>query len=94
MSGVVNQPLNLPGIKGLIREAIRQEGEVPLGSSGIQIRLKVDLALAGSATAQDGATQKSLHAKRNANIPLDGPVLTDKPVTFKLHGSPRNSRGA
>jgi len=34
-------------IRGPVQEVIQQDGEIPLGSSGIQIRMKVDLVLEG-----------------------------------------------
>jgi hypothetical protein len=43
--------------------------------------------LPGLAAAQDGSIRE---ARAGAIVPLDGPVLVGKPVTFKLSGNPSN----
>ncbi len=43
--------------------------------------------LPGFAAAQDGSIRE---ARAGAIVPLDGPVLVGKPVTFKLSGNPSN----
>jgi hypothetical protein len=39
-------------IRGSIQDGIQQDGEILLGSSGVQIRLKVDLVLEGFHTGR------------------------------------------
>jgi len=46
--------------------------------------------LPGFAAAQDLSTQAARTAPAGAIVPLDGPVLAGKPVTFKLSGNPSN----
>ena len=46
--------------------------------------------LPGFAAAQDLSTQTARAARAGAIVPLDGPVLAGKPVTFKLSGHPSN----
>ena len=46
--------------------------------------------LAGPAAAQDMFTQAARTTRAEAIVPLDGPVLAGKPVTFKLSGNPGN----
>jgi hypothetical protein len=46
--------------------------------------------LPGFAAAQDMSTQAARAARAGAIVPLDGPVLAGKPVTFKLSGNPSN----
>ena len=46
--------------------------------------------LPGFAAAQDQSAQAAPAARADAIVPLDGPVLVGKPVTFKLSGNPSN----
>ncbi len=46
--------------------------------------------LPGLAAAQDMSNQAAHTARTGAIVPLDGPVLAGKPVTFKLSGNPSN----
>ncbi|MDA8745950.1 PKD domain-containing protein [Rubripirellula amarantea] len=46
--------------------------------------------LSGFATAQDGSTRVTSTARESSIVPLDGPVLVGKPVTFELTGNPSN----
>ncbi len=46
--------------------------------------------LPGFATADDLSNQAAHRARAGAIVPLDGPVLAGKPVTFKLSGNPSN----
>lgn len=50
--------------------------------------------LAGPAATQDMSTQAAHAARAGAIVPLEGPVLAGKPVTFKLKGNPSNPRWA
>ena len=44
--------------------------------------------LPGFAATPDLSTQAARTARAGAIVPLDGPVLAGKPVTFKLSGNP------
>jgi hypothetical protein len=46
--------------------------------------------LPGFAAAQDLSTQTAPAARAGAIVPLDGPALAGKPVTFKLSGNPKD----
>jgi hypothetical protein len=48
------------------------------------------LAFPGLAAAQDMSTQAARAARAEVSVPLDGPVLGGKPMTFKLSGNPSN----
>ncbi len=50
--------------------------------------LLASLAFTGFAAAQDPSTQAARRGSAGAIVPLDGPVLAGKPVTFKLSGNP------
>ena len=49
------------------------------------------LAFPGFASAQDPSTREARRARADAIVPLDGPVLAGKPVTFKLNGNPSDA---
>lgn len=50
------------------------------------------LTVPGFTAAQDPPTQAARRGIAGAIVPLDGPVLIGKPVTFKLNGNPSNPR--
>ena len=47
--------------------------------------------LPGFAAAQDQSARETLTARAAAIVPLDGPVLAGKPVTFRANGEPSDS---
>lgn len=66
------------------RQFVRQTAAVLL-AFGLILGL-----LPGKAAAQDQLARETLTARGASRVPLGGPVLAGKPVSFKLSGNPSN----